>query len=95
MAKPAKEHNHVDAIGRPLKIGDPVAVASSTTSLRIGRITAMGEKKIRVVNYGAPDKSPDWTGKLTANGSLRYPAEAVLLDGPDILMYLLKMNYQG
>jgi hypothetical protein len=93
MARAIKERNHVDAIGRPLKIGDPVAVACNTTSLLIGRITALGEKKIRVVNYGSPDRSPDWRGKEVANGSLRYPAEAVLLDGPDILMYLLKMNY--
>jgi len=92
MGTKQKEYNHVDAIGRPLKVGDPVACASGVTTLLIGRITALGEKQIRVVNYTQPDRSPDWTGKMKVNGKLRYPREAVLLDGPDITMYLLRLN---
>lgn len=88
MAK--KEYNHVDAIGRPLKVGDPVACAAGKTMLLIGRITAMGEKQIRVVDYGSPDRSEDWKGQMKINGKLRYPKETVLLDGPDVTMYLLK-----
>jgi hypothetical protein len=45
MSKIVKEFNHVDALDRPLKIGDPVVVASGITTLIIGRITAMGKNK--------------------------------------------------
>lgn len=93
MATKQKEYNHVDAIGRPLKVGDPVAVPRGTTTLLIGQIASMGEKQIRVVKYGEPLKSPDWRGEMKANGKLRYPREAVLLDGPDILIYLLKLKH--
>jgi len=95
MAK-GKEYSHVDAIGRPLKVGDPVAVAeggrSGGSTLFIGTIVAMGEKKIRVVKFGEPTKSPNWKGEMKVNGSLRYPENSVLLDGPDITMYLLKLQ---
>jgi len=84
------EPDHRDAIGRPLKVGDPVAIPRNATRLLIGRITAMGEKQIRVVKYGKPDRETDWRGKSTPAGKLRYPSEAVLLDGVDITMYLLK-----
>lgn len=90
MAKAVVEH--FDAIGRPLKVGDPVAVPGGVTSLLIGRITAMGEKQIRVVKYGKPERETDWKGKSSPTGKLRYPSEAVLLDGPDITMYLLKYS---
>lgn len=93
MAK-EKEYSHVDAIGRPLKIGDPVAVPGSITTLLIGQITAMGEKQIRVVKYGDPARVPTWGGKTKVNGRLRYPSEAVLLDGPDITMYLLRREWE-
>jgi hypothetical protein len=88
----AKEYNHVDAIGRPLKIGDPIAIPIRKTELLIGRITSMGEKKIRVAEYKQPAKVENWKGKMIPNGSLRYPSESVLLDGPDILIYLMKLN---
>jgi hypothetical protein len=91
MAK-EKEYNHCDAIGRPLKIGDPVAVPDSATTLLIGQITEMGEKQIRVVKYGQPAKVLYWGDRTKPNGKLRYPSEAVLLDGPDITMYLLKLK---
>ena len=87
-----KEYTHVDAIGRPLNIGDIVACASSPTSLLIGSITALGEKQIRIVHYGQTDKSSDWKGRMVANGKYRYPKEVVLLDGPDVTMYLLKLK---
>ena len=96
---------HFDAIGRPLKVGDPVACAYGTTQLLIGRITALGEKQVRVVEWGQPDRSPckkwvpgnkgtaipgHYIDSTSVNGKLRYPKEVVLLDGQDITMYLLK-----
>lgn len=94
MATKQAIYNHVDAIGRQLKVGDPVAVPDGLTSLMIGRITSMGEKQIRVVKYGKPAIEENrYTGKTKkAVGKLRYPSEAVLIDGPDILVYLLKFS---
>lgn len=89
-----KEYYHVDAIGRPLKVGDPVATPISNTALLIGTITSMGEKQVRVVKFGEPSTilqsiyREDGPTKL--NGKLRYSKEVVLLDGPDLTMYLLK-----
>jgi len=102
MAK-EKEYNHVDAIGRPLKVGDPVAAPSSITTLMVGKITAIAEKKVRIVKYGESEKVESYRYKrvdgqyvrttvMKPNGKLRYPSETVLLDGPDILMYLLKLQ---
>ena len=88
MAK--KESEHFDVLGRLLKVGDPVAVANTSNTLLIGQITALTPKQIRVVKYGSPAKIVDWRGTEKWNGRLRYPSEAVLLEGSDLLMYLLK-----
>lgn len=85
---------HLDALGRPLKVGDPVACPKGVTSLMIGRITAMGKKQVRVVKYGESDRISNWKGESEINGKLRYPKECVLLDGPDITMYLLKLKQE-
>jgi hypothetical protein len=90
-----KELDCNDAIGRPLKIGDVVAIPDSSSTLLIGQITAIGQKKIRVVKYGQPKRIPkrSWDPESTQtqpNGILRYPSESVLLDGPDLLMHLMK-----
>lgn len=90
----AKEYNHTDCIGRPLNIGDPVACPKGITTLLIGTVTAVGEKQIRVVGFGEPALVPrnkyKSDGPMKINGKLRYPKECVLLDGPDVTMYLLK-----
>ena len=86
-----QEVEHFDAIGRPLKLGDPVAVPSGVTSLMIGRITGVGKKQIRVVDYSESARVTNWNGEDVKNmGKLRYPKDAVLIDGPEITMYLLK-----
>ena len=87
----AKEYTHVDALGRSLKLGDPVAVPQGITTLMIGRITGMGEKQIRVVDLKESVWVTNWKGEEVKNqGKLRYPKEAVLLEGPDLTMYLLR-----
>jgi hypothetical protein len=92
----AKEYEHVDAIGRSLKIGDPVAIPKGITSLMIGRITGMGEKQIRVVDLKEAAWVTDWKGNEVKNqGKLRYPGESVLLDGPNLTMYLLKYGHKN
>ena len=89
MAK-KEEVIHLDAIGRPLKVGDPVACANGKTTLLVGTITSVGAKQIRVVNFGLPPKSVDKRGKMKINGKLRYSSEVVLIDGEDVTMYLLR-----
>lgn len=68
-----------------------MAVPESTTQLMVGRITAIGEKQIRVVKYGQPSTGVATNGSVYKSvGKLRYSHEAVLIDGPDILIYLMK-----
>ena len=91
----AKEYEHGDALGRPLKIGDPVAVPKGITQLMIGRITGMGEKQIRVVDLKEAAWVTNWKGdEVKSTGKLRYPKEAVLLEGPDLTMYLLRYGHK-
>jgi len=89
MAK-KEEVIHFDAIGRPLKVGDPVACANGKTTLLIGTTTSIGEKQIRVVNFGLPPKSLDAWGEMKINGKLRYSKEVILIGGEDVTMYLLR-----
>lgn len=84
MAK--KEYEHNDKIGRPLKVGDPVAYPHHN-SLKIGSIVTVNEKMCRVKPFG--NAGLDWRGN-EVKGNLKYPNDLVLIDGQDITMYLLK-----
>jgi len=75
MAKEIPEHK--DKLGRPLKVGDCVAYPDSNT-LEVGIIKKINPKMIGVVK----PKS-----KWQRN---KYPQDMVLLDGPEVSMYLLK-----
>ena len=84
MAK--KEFEHVDKIGRPIKLGDPVAYPHHN-GLKIGTIVTVNEKMCRIKQFGK--QAFDWKGR-PEKGELKYPADMILIDGPDITMYLLK-----
>ncbi|HET8688316.1 MAG TPA: hypothetical protein VFM18_17035 [Methanosarcina sp.] len=106
MAKKKEKLVHLDALGRTLKVGDPVACPDSTTSLFIGEIISLGDRQIRVVKYGSPKTKkekrwkhigpgPEDFGYVTIevpSGKLRFAEQVVLLDGQDITMYLLKLK---
>jgi len=83
MAKAEVEHK--DKLGRVLKIGDCVAYPESNR-LEIGTIKKISAKMAMVAELG---KKPSWYNQ---NGHRKYPSDLVLLEGPLVTMYLLKMN---
>jgi hypothetical protein len=75
MAKEIPQHK--DKLGRLLKVGDCVAYPDSN-SLEVGIIKKLNPKMIGVAKLKA---------KWTRN---KYPQDIVLLEGPEVSMYLLK-----
>ena len=76
MPKEIPEHR--DILGRILAVGDYVAYPDSN-GLRLGKLDKLNQKMVRVT-----------TGiefRLKVN---KYPIDTVKLDGPDLVMYLLK-----
>jgi hypothetical protein len=69
---------HRDRLGRLLKVGDCVAYPSSN-SLMIGIVKKLNPKMVGV----KPLKNSWGSGN-------KYPNDIVLLDGPEVTMYLLK-----
>jgi hypothetical protein len=76
MAKEIPEHK--DILGRVLAVGDHVAYPESN-NLRLGRIDKLNPKMVRVT-----------TGRNWIPTVNKYPIDIVKLDGPDLVMYLLK-----
>lgn len=74
MAKEIPQHK--DKLGRSLKEGDCVAYPSSNT-LYIGIIEKFNPKMIGIKSLGRRSKVN------------KYPFDIVLLDGPEVTMYLL------
>lgn len=77
MAKEAPEHR--DKLGRLLKVGDCVAYPGGNTLL-IGTIKKLNPKMVGVARVGKTHWGP----------SNKYPSDLVLLDGPEVTMYLIK-----
>ena len=77
MSKPVPEHR--DKLGRLLKVGDCVAYPGSNT-LMIGTVKKLNPKMVGVA----------MVGKRAWGPSNKYPSDLVLLDGPEVTMYLLK-----
>lgn len=79
MAKEIPEHR--DALGRLLKVGDCVAYPSNNM-LVIGVIKKFNPIMIKVAGIGK-----DTWSRREKN---KYPSECVLLDGPEVTMYIIK-----
>ena len=77
-----KPPDHKDKLGRSLKVGDCVAYPS-VNSLEIGTIKKVTPKMTIVVKVG---KRTGWG----SSGSRKYPQDLVLIEGPEVTMYLLK-----
>ena len=75
---------HHDILGQPLGIGDAVVFPSSNT-MYVGTITKLNPKMVKVIESGR--KPSTWY-----TGSNKYPSDLVKVDGPEVTMYLLKMN---
>jgi hypothetical protein len=72
------EIEHRDRLGRLLKVGDCVAYPYHN-SLDIGRVKKLNPKMIGIAKLGKRE-----------NYSNKYPTDLVLLDGPEVTMFLLK-----
>lgn len=78
MPKEKIEIQHVDVLGQPLKLNSYVAVAHQN-GLHICNIIKITPKQIRVKPMGS-----------SYCGWLKYPSEAILLEGESALVYILK-----
>jgi len=79
MSKSKETPEHRDLLGRLLNIGDCVAYPSSNT-LIIGVVKKLNPKMVGVERLGKKYWGP----------SNKYPNDLVLLDGPEVTMYLIK-----
>jgi len=79
MSKVVPEHK--DKLGRLLKVGDCVAYPGSNT-LMIGTVKKLNPKMVGV----------SMLGKHAWGPSNKYPDDLVLLEGPEVTMYLLRMS---
>jgi hypothetical protein len=85
MSKPVPEHR--DKLGRLLNVGDCV-VYPAHNSLEVGTVKKLNNKMVKV--WRASSKSTRWY-----TGSNKYPNDIVIIDGPEVTMYLLKLNSSG
>lgn len=76
MTKAVPEHR--DILNRVLSVGDYVAYPDSNT-MKMGKIDKLNQKMVRVT-----------TGKEWRSTVNKYPKDTVKLEGPDLVMYLLK-----
>lgn len=82
---PKEEIEHRDKMGRLLKVGDCVAYPDSNR-LEIGTIKRLTPKMTMVSELGP--KKYYWQN----SGSRKYSSDLVLLEGPEVTLYLLRMN---
>lgn len=76
MAKQIPEHK--DILGRVLNVGDYVTYPDAN-HLKMGKIDKLNQKMVRVT-----------TGRQWSPTVNKYPIDTVKLDGPELVMYLLK-----
>ena len=76
--------DHKDKLGRSLAVGDTVCYPSFNT-LELGTIKKLNPKMVTVQRVG-PRKS---------KGQYKYPSDLIKIEGPEVTLYLLKMNSSG
>ena len=74
---------HKDKLGRIIKVGDAVCYPYRN-SLEFGTVKKLNAKMIRVREVGEQS--------IWYNGSNKYPNDVVIVEGPEVTMYLLKMS---
>ena len=86
MKKTEIQHSkikHYDVIGRPINVGDFVAV-TIYNKLQIGQVIKLNPKMVKVKLLNV--KTSNWySGEHN-----RYPSDMALLDGEYLTFYLLK-----
>ena len=74
-----------DFLGKDLKIGDAVSlVIPRYRDIAVGVITRATAKKL-VINYFDESNKRTWKAH-------KYPKQLIKVDGPELSMYLLKIN---
>jgi hypothetical protein len=73
---------HRDRLGRLIKIGDFVAAADNNR-LSVGIVNKLNPK---MVQYKTVNKEKYWHGRRVN----KYPDDVVVIEGPDVSIYLLK-----
>jgi len=76
MAKEIPEHR--DILNRVLVVGDYVAYPDSNC-MKMGKIDKLNQKMVRIT-----------TGREWRSTVNKYPKDTVKLEGPDLVMHLLK-----
>lgn len=84
---PREEPSHKDKLGRLLKVGDCV-VYPAYNSLEIGTVKKLNKKMVKV--WRASVRLTKWY-----TGSNKYPNDIVIVEGPEVTMYLLKLTSAG
>lgn len=79
MKKVITELEHLDKLGTKITEGCYVAYPGNNI-LHIGRVMKLSPKQIRVGRIS----------RLDTKGHLLYSTNTIILDGPEILAYLLK-----
>ena len=76
---PAEEH--LDILGREVKIDDHVAFSHHNT-LYVGKIIKVTPKQVRVIPVGH--------GRQREEGLLKYTQQCCLVGGPELTFHILK-----
>jgi hypothetical protein len=76
---------HKDKLGKTIKVGDCVAYPGGNTLL-IGTVKKLNPKMIGVTRLGGYK----WDGPNN-----KYPDQVIVLEGPEVTMYLLKMDVEN
>jgi hypothetical protein len=76
---------HRDKLGKLIKVGDCVAYPGGNTLL-IGTVKKLNPKMIGVTRLGGYK----WDGPNN-----KYPDQVIVLEGPEVTMYLLKMDIEN
>jgi len=83
---------HYDRIGREIKIGDVVAYPDNNR-MEIGIITKLNKIMVKVKKMGNGQHiRSGWTARDRGEKN-RYPADIVVIDGPDVTMYILRESH--
>lgn len=77
-----KEFEHKDLLGNPIELTSKLAV-SHKNCLKICSIVKITSKMMRVKPIGKRFYSPE-------EGYLVYPSQTVVVDGPDVMAYILR-----
>lgn len=80
----AEEIKHLDKLGREIKLDDCV-VAPYHNSLMIAKVVKLNPKMVKIKKFSTITKG--WsTGEYN-----KYSNDLIVLDGPEVTAYLLKL----